>query len=114
MTIDIGTPLFVLLENPLFEPLLVLVEGEVPVFGLLLGEWVAVDGVVWVDEFVRREGCSALLALVAISTCCMAPWAFATDVAVGEELLGLWIIELLGSLFYKFTIIIEVTEKVGR
>ena len=52
MAIDIRTPFFMLLENPLFEPLLVLVEWEVPVFGLLLGERVAVDGVVWVDEFV--------------------------------------------------------------
>ena len=52
MTIDIRTPFFVFLENPLLEPLLVLIKWEVPVLCLLLGEWVAVDGVVWVDEFV--------------------------------------------------------------
>ena len=86
MTIDIRTPFFVILENPLLKPLLVLVKREVPVFGLLLGEWVTIDRVVWVDEFVRREGCSTLLALVAIGTRCQAARTLAADITVGEKL----------------------------
>ena len=112
MTIDIRTPLFVLLENPLFEPLLVLVKGEVPVFGLLLGEWVAVDGVVWVDEFVRRKGGTTLLALVAVGTRSMATWALATDIAVGEELLRFRVVELLRSLLDELTVVIEMAEEI--
>ena len=112
MAIDIGTPLFVLLENPLLKPLLVLVEWEVPVFGLLLGEWVAVDGVVWVNEFVRRKGCSALLALVAIGACCVATWAFAADVAVGEKLLSFRVVELLGSLLDELAVVVEMAEEI--
>ena len=112
MAIDIRTPLFVLLEDPLFEPLLVLVEREVPVFGLLLGEWVAIDGVVWVDEFVWRKGGTTLLALVAIGTRSVAAWTFATDIAVGEELLSLWVIELLGGLLNKLAVVVEMAEEV--
>ena len=81
-------------------------------FGLLLGEWVAVDGVVWVDEFVRRKGSTALLALVAVSTSCVAAWTFATDIAVGEELLRFWVVELLGGLLNKLAVVVEMAEKI--
>ena len=89
-----------------------MVEGEVPVFGLLLGKWIAIDGVVWIDEFVWRERSTALLALVAISTSSVATRTFAANVTVGEKLLCLWIIELLGCLLDKLAIVIEVTEEV--
>ena len=112
MAIDIRTPLFVVLENPLFEPLLVLVEREVPMFGLLLGEWVAVDGVVWVNEFVRRQSGTTLLALVTIGTCCVTTWTFATDIAVGEELLRFRVVELLGSLLDELAVVIEMAEEI--
>ena len=72
-----------------------MVEGEVPVFGFLLGEWIAIDGVVWIDEFVWRERSTALLALVAISTSSVATRAFAADITVGEKLLRLRVVELL-------------------
>ena len=80
--------------------------------GLLLGEWVAVDSVVWIDEFVWRERSTALLALVAISTRSVATRAFAADITVGEELLCLRIVELLGCLLDKLAIVIEMTEEV--
>ena len=53
LTIDIWSPFLVSFENPLLEPRLILVEWQVPVLGLALHEWVACDGIVWVDEFVR-------------------------------------------------------------
>ena len=84
-----------LLENPLLQPLLVLIQWEVPVFGLFLGESVAVDGVVWIDEFVRRKGSATLLTLVAVGTRCVATWALAADITVREKLLRLRVVELL-------------------
>ena len=80
--------------------------------GLLLGEWVAVDGVVWVDEFVRRQSGTTLLALVAVSTRCVAAWTFATDIAVGEKLLSLWVVELLRSLLNELAVVIEFAEEI--
>ena len=77
-----------ILEDPLLEPLLVLIEWEVPVLGLLLGQRVTVDGIVWLDEFVWREGSTALLALVAVGASSVATRTLAADIAVGEELLG--------------------------
>ena len=112
MTIDIRTPLFVLLQNPLLKPLLVLVEWAVPVLCLLLGKRIAVDGVVWVDKFVWRKGRTALLALVSICASSVATRAFATDIAVSEELLCFWIIELLGCLLDELAVIVEMAEEV--
>ena len=64
-------------------------------FGLFLGEGVAVDGVVWIDELVRRKGSTTLLTLVTIGTCCVATWALAADITVSEKLLRLRVVELL-------------------
>ena len=101
-----------LLQDPLLQPLLVLVKREVPVLGLLLGQRIAVDSVVWIDEFIWREGSTTLLALVTISTRSMAAWTLTTDIAVREKLLCLWIVELLRGLLDKLAIIIEMTEEV--
>ena len=81
-------------------------------FGLLLGEWIAIDSVVWIDEFVWRKRSTALLALVAICTCGVAAWALATDIAVSKELLCLRIVKLLGCLLDKLAIVIEMAEEI--
>jgi hypothetical protein len=65
------------------------------------------------DEVVRRGRTTALLALVAISPSSMAARALAADSTVGEELLRLWIVELLGGLLDKLAIVIEMAEEVG-
>ena len=113
LAIDIRTPLLVVVEDPLAKPLLMLVKREIPVLGALLDERVAVDGIVWVDELIGRECCATLLTLVAISTECMAAGTFATDVAVGEELVGLFVVELFGSLLNELAFIIELAEEVA-
>ena len=81
-------------------------------FGFLLSERVAVDGVVGVDEFVRRERCAAFLALVAVGAEAVATRAFTADVAVGEELVGLGVVELFGCLFDELAVVVEATEVV--
>ena len=43
-----------------------MVERQIPVFGSFLGERVSGLGVVRIDEFVRRKGSAAFLALVSI------------------------------------------------
>ena len=101
------------LENPVLEPCLVLVERQEPVFGGFLHERIAVDGIDGVDEFFGREGGSALLTLVAVGSLGVASWTFALDVAVGEELLGLLVVELLRCDFHKLALVVELLEEVG-
>jgi hypothetical protein len=112
LAIDVRTPLLVILENPLLQPLLVFVQRQVPVLGGLLGQWVTVDGVIRIDEFIGREGSTTFLALVAVGTEGMATWTLTADVTVGEELLGLLVIELLGGLFDEFSVLVEFLEEV--
>ena len=42
----------------------------------------------------------------------MAAWALATNVTVGEELLSLWVVELLGSLLDELAVVIELAEEI--
>ena len=44
LSVYIGLPLLVLLQDPLLEPGLVLVQGKVPVFGLLQNRLTSADG----------------------------------------------------------------------
>ena len=81
-------------------------------FGLLLGEWIAIDSVVWIDEFIGRKRGTTFLTLVTISTCSMTTRTLTTDVAVGEELLSLWVIELLGSLLDELAVVVEMAEEI--
>ena len=97
-------------EDPVLEPGLVLVERQIPVFGSFFRQRVTGLGVVGIDEFVRREGSAAFLALVAISAEGVASRTFAADIAVGEEMSRLGIIELLRSLLRKLAGIVHPAE----
>ena len=44
----------------------------------------------------------------------MAVWAFAGDVAVGEEGFGLLVIVLFAFAFEEFALVVERAEEVGR
>ena len=80
--------------------------------GLFLGECVTVDGIVWVDKLVRREGSTTLLTLVAIGTSCVATWALAADITVGEKLLSFRVVELLLCLLYELAIVVQMAEEI--
>ena len=80
--------------------------------GLLLGQWVAVDSIVWIDKLIGRKSSTTLLALVAVGTRSMTTRTLATDITVGEELLGLRVVELFGCLLYEFALIIQLAEEI--
>ena len=101
-------------ENPLAERGLPLVEGEIPVAcGTELG-FGAGDCAARIDEVGSVERRAAHLALVAVGLGVVAVGALAGDVAVGEELPGLGVVELLGSLFYELTLVVEMAEEFRR
>ena len=102
-----------LLENPLLQPLLILVQGQIPVLRFLQHGRRTRDSRFWIDELGRREVTTAFLALVAIGTLVMAVRALARHVTVGQELLCLLVVELGSRLLRQFPLIIELTEPFG-
>ena len=98
-------------EYPLPEPLLVILERQIPVGGLLLYRVSSAEFALRVDEFVRAEGAAALLALVAIGSFGAALRAGADDVAVSQESLGLRVIVLLALTGDELALIVEFLEK---
>ena len=101
-----------LVQNPLLQPWLVLVQRKIPVLGRLLHQWVAGVGVVRVDQLFGRKGGTALLALVAVSVQIVAARAFATDVAVGEELTFLFVVELLALHLHELAVVVQLAEEI--
>ena len=101
------------LQNPLFQPLLIIVQGQIPVFGFLEHRLRTADGTCGVDEFGGVEGRTAFLTLVAVGLGIVAVGTFSDDVAVGQELLGFLVIILLGGFLYQFAFFIHFLEEVG-
>ena len=108
LPIDVRTPLFVFLEDPLLKPLLVLIKRQIPMGSGFLNERIARLGVIGVDELFGRKGRTALLALVAIGAEAVAVRTFATDITVGEEVTGLGVLELLGGLLDELAVVVEL------
>ena len=102
-----------LLQNPLLQPVLILVQRQIPVLRLLQHGCRAADGRLRVDQLSGREVATALLALVAVSPFVVAVGALAHHVTVGQELLGLLVVELLGGLLHQLALVIELAEPVG-
>ena len=113
LTIDVGAPLLVLLEDPLGEPVLIVIEREVPMGSRTLHRGGAAQLGVRVDQLVRTQLRATLLALIAIRLLVAAAGAGANDVSVGEELSRLLIVVLLGRLLDKLSLIIQLAEKGG-
>ena len=66
-----------------------------------------------VDEFHGTEVATALLTLVAIGVLVVAMRAFAHDISVGKELMGLFVVILFGLFFDEFSVIIELLKEVA-
>ena len=113
LSVHIGAPLLVLLQDPFLQPVLVFVQGQVPVLGLAHHGLGAADGGVGVDEFHRREVAAAFLTLVAVCVGVSAVGALAHDVAVGEKLVGLLVVILFRLLLYELALVVELAEEVG-
>ena len=101
-------------QNPLLQPVLIVVERQIPVLGGFLYESmtrvVLVGGV---DKFLGRECGTALLALVAVSALGTAARTCTYDVAVGEEFACHLVAELLLGLLYQFVLVVECAEEVA-
>ena len=65
-----------------------------------------------VDEFLRREGSTTFLALVAISTLCTTARTSTYDITVGKEFTCYLVAELLLYLFFQYALVIECAEEV--
>ena len=113
LSIHIRSPLLMLLENPLLQPLLILVQGQIPVLRLLQHGRRTRDGRFRIDELGRREVTTAFLALVAIGTLVMTVRALTCHVTVGQELLRLLVVELCSRFLRQLPLIIEFAEPFG-
>ena len=113
LAIHVGAPFLMSLQNPVFKPRLILVERQIPMFRCLLHQRIAIDGIHGVDKFVGRQRRTTFLALVAIGTFAVATRTFTLDVAVGQELLRLFIIKLLRGLLHKLPLVIQLAEEVS-
>ena len=112
LAVDVGTPLLVVLQYPLAQPWLVLVQRQIPVRRLLHHGFASADGTLRINQLCGAERRAALLALVAISTLSVATGTFARDVAVGQESLCLLVIILHRGLLDKLALVIELAEEV--
>ena len=112
LSVDIGLPLPVALENPLAEESFILIQRQIPVFGLALDGHRTRHGAVGVDQLVGRKGRSALLALVAVGAVVAALGAGAHDVTVGKERLRLLVVILHRGLLDELALIVKLAEEV--
>ena len=110
LAVNVASPLLVAIENPLRKPLLVLIEREIPMLGLLLYEFSAAESRLRVDEFIRAEGGTALLALVSICTFSAATWTCSCNISVCKECLCFLVIVLLTHLLNELALIIQLAE----
>ena len=113
LAVHVGTPFLVLFQNPLLQPFLVFVQGQIPVLCLAQHQGISGFGVIGIDQFFGAECGTAGLALVTVSLGGMATGAFAADVAVGKEVACLFVIELLADLFHQFALVIQFLEEVA-
>ena len=101
------------IEYPLAQPLLIVLQRQIPVGGFFLDRLGAAQLRLWIDKLFRAESAAALLALVAVGVGVSALGASTDNIAVGEESLSLRIIVLLGSFGDKLSRIVEPFEKLG-
>ena len=100
-----------LLEYPFFQPRFILIQRKIPVLRLLLDQGTAAKCGVGIDQFVRRQGTAAFLALVSVGFLIAAFRACPYDIAVGEESLCFLVVILFAFLFYEFAFIIQFPEE---
>ena len=114
LPVDVTLPLLVSLEDPLAQEILILVQRQVPVFGLALDGNRPRHGAVGVDQLVGRERRAALLALVAVCALVAAARACAHDIAVGKEGLRLLVVILHRGALDELALVVELAEKLRR
>ena len=114
LAVDVRFPFLVAFEDPLTEPLLVLVEGKIPVFGGLLHQGCAAELRVRVDELVGAQRRAAFLALVAVGTFGTAFRAGTHDISVAQEFLPFGVEVLLRLLLDELAFVVQFLEELLR
>ena len=114
LAVNGAAPFLVAVEYPAVQPLFVIVQRQIPVAGLLLYRGGSGELGMRVDEFFGAQGAAAVLALVAVGAFVAAAGAFARDVAVGKEGLGLGVVVLLALLGDELALFPELAEEIRR
>ena len=112
LAIDIAPPLLVVLQNPLAQPFLILIQREIPVGSLFLHGFRSAELGLRIDEFFRAESAAAFLALVPIGSLGSALRAGSDYVPVSEESLRLRVVVLLRLPGDELALVIELAEEV--
>ena len=113
LAIDVGSPLLVAFQNPLLQPVLILIQRQIPVFRLTQHRHLTCLFGARIDQFCWLQSApAAFFALVAIRLL-VAVRAFAHHITVGKELLALLVVELHAGLLYQLAFVIELAEEIG-
>ena len=112
LAVDIGPPFLVTLQYPFTQPLLIVLQGKVPVGGLLLYGSGSAELALGVQQLLRAQGAAAFLTLVAVGPFGPALGACADYVTVGKEGPGLRVVVLLGLADNELAFIVELAEEV--
>ena len=99
-----------LLQDPFFEPGFILVQRQIPVFGLLQNGLTAADGGDRINQVGGTQRGPTLFALVSIGTWISAMGTGSGNVAVGQKGGSLLIVILLRCLFNKNTFIVKSSK----
>ena len=111
LTVYIGTPFFMIFQNPLAQPAFMLVKRQIPMLRFAHYGLTSADGAFRINQVCGAEARTALFALVTVGTFCMAVGTFACDIAVGKESLGFLVVILHTCFFDKIAFIVQLTEE---
>ena len=98
-------------QNPLAQPAFVLVKRQIPMLCFTHYRLTSADGTFRINQVCGAETCTALLALVAIGTFCMAVGTFACNIAVGKESFGFLVVILHTGFLDEVTFVIQLAEE---
>ena len=101
------------LQNPFAQPSIILVQRQIPVFCLFQYRRVAAERRFGIDKVGGAERGSASLALITVCMLVVAVRASAGDVTVGEELMCLLVVILLGRFLNELSVFVQVFEVLG-
>ena len=111
LTVDVGFPLLMAVENPPAQKRFVFVQRKIPMFRHPLFGHGTRYGTVRLDEFIGRKRRPAFLALVTVGAVIAAFGARPDDIPIGKERLGLGIVILLGGLLDELALVVKLAEE---
>ena len=107
-------PVLMLFQYPLLQPGLIILQREVPVFGLSFYRHGITERAVRIDQLLRRKAAAAFLTLVAVCIGIPANRAGTRNIPVGKKNIRFFIKILLCLFFLKQSFIIQISKEIGR